>query len=59
MNPLDAKVLDYLRTVNGCTAWVMSGRVKTTREEVSKACQRLKRKGLIAANGSYWQAVKP
>lgn len=58
-NPLDSKVLDYLRSVEGCTAWAMHGRMQASREDVSKACQRLKRKGLVSANGSYWQAMKP
>ena len=59
MNSLDKKVLDHLRGINGSTAWMMRNKVGATREEVSKACQRLKRKGLVAAGGTYWQAVKP
>lgn len=59
MRPLDEKVLNYLLGINGCTAWMMRNKVGATREEVSKACQRLKRKGLVAATGTYWQAVKP
>lgn len=59
MNPLDKKVLDHLSGINGSTAWMMRNKVGATREEVSKACQRLKRKGLVAADGTYWQAVKP
>lgn len=59
MNPLDEKVLAHLRDINGSTAWMMRNKVGATREEVSKACQRLRRKGLVAADGTYWQAVKP
>ena len=59
MNPLDEKVLAHLRDINGSAAWMMRNKVGATREEVSKACQRLRRKGLVAADGTYWQAVKP
>ena len=58
---LDRRVLNYLLTVPGSTAWAMHGSVGATREEVSKACQRLKRKGLVntsETHTSYWQAVK-
>lgn len=58
-NILDAKVLDHLQGIQGSTAYMMRNKVGATREEVSKACQRLKRKGLITASGTYWQAVKP
>lgn len=56
------KVLQYLRSVLGSTAWAMTGAVGLSREDVSKACQRLKRRGLVATSPtqvSYWQAVKP
>jgi predicted transcriptional regulator len=59
---IDEKVLAHLGSVNGSTAWAMTGAVGATREEVSKACQRLKRKGLVKtseAQTTYWQAVKP
>lgn len=59
MNPLDEKVLAHLRDINGSTAWMMRNKVGATREEVSKACRWLRRKGLVAADGTYWQAVKP
>lgn len=56
---LDRSVLSHLREVEGSTAWAMHKSVKATRVEVSKACQRLKRLGLVSNNGPYWQAVKP
>lgn len=58
---LDRRVLNYLLAVPGSTAWAMHGSVGATREEVSKACQRLKRKGLVKTSepqSTYWQAVK-
>ncbi|WP_432755340.1 helix-turn-helix domain-containing protein [Pseudomonas sp. WMBT8] len=62
MKPLDEKVLAHLRGINGSTAWAMHSGLGSTREEVSKACQRLKRKGLVKTSegqSTYWQAVKP
>ncbi|AMW64466.1 hypothetical protein PVE_R1G2201 [Pseudomonas veronii 1YdBTEX2] len=59
---LDTRVLNYLRAHQGSTAWAMHGSVGATREEVSKACQRLKRKGLVKTSETqttYWQAVTP
>ena len=58
---MDGKVLNYLRDRTGSTAWAMTGAIGATREEVSKACQRLRRKGLIETSATqltYWQAVK-
>lgn len=55
---LDDKVLEHLRTIKGSTAWIMSSAVGDTRENISKACQRLKRKGLVSVVGSFWM-VKP
>ena len=59
---LDTRVLNHLRNVQGSTAWAMRGAVEGTREDVSKACQRLKRKGLVKTSetqSTYWQAVTP
>jgi DNA-binding IclR family transcriptional regulator len=56
----DERVLNHLRGCLGSTAWAMSGAVRLSREEVSKACHRLKRKGLVATSPTqttYWQAV--
>ncbi|WP_416425639.1 hypothetical protein RAM80_07750 [Pseudomonas sp. App30] len=59
---IDTKVLEHLQTVDGSTAWAMCGAVGAEREDVSKACQRLKRRGLVRTSPdlkAYWQAVKP
>ncbi len=60
--PLDQKVLEHLVGIHGSTAWAMTGAMGASRVEVSKACQRLKRKGLVKtseAQSTFWQAVKP
>jgi len=58
----DARVLQYLQGCMGSTAWAMSDAVHLSRVEVSKSCQRLKRKGLVVTSPTqttYWQAVTP
>lgn len=58
--PLDDRVLNHLRGRQGSTAWAMHFAVGATREDVSKACQRLKRKGLIKTSARlryFWEAV--
>lgn len=59
ISALDEKILAHLRGIHGSTAWAMRRTVGATREEVSRECQRLKRKGLVTNDGPYWQAVKP
>lgn len=58
---LDDRVLSYLRTVTGATAWAMRGAVgEMNRPTISKALQRLKRKGLVRTDvlqASFWKAV--
>lgn len=60
---LDERVLKFLRTVTGSTAWAMRGSVgEMDRPTISKALQRLKRKGLVRTDylqQSYWKATKP
>lgn len=58
-NPLDQQVIDYLRTIDGSTAWAMQGSIGEDREAISKVLYRLKRKGLVVNRGTYWLAVKP
>jgi len=53
---LDEKVLTHLRGVQGSTAWAMRGSIGESRETISKALQRLKRKGLVGCDGAYWSA---
>lgn len=57
-NPLDGKLLVHLRGIAGSTAWAMQGDLGETREDISAACQRLKRKGLIRCDGTYWIATE-
>lgn len=58
---LDVRVLAYLRTVSGSTALAMRGHVEEMdRPTISKALQRLKRKGLVRTDtlqASFWKAV--
>ncbi|UFH28787.1 hypothetical protein [Pseudomonas sp. CIP-10] len=54
----DERVLGHLIGIEGSTAHAMRGAVRESREEISKACQRLKRKGLVTNKGSFWQAVQ-
>lgn len=59
---LDDRVLNYLRTVTGSTAWAMRGQVgEMDRPTISKALQRLKRKNLVRTDllqSTFWKAVK-
>lgn len=59
MSEFDKSVLAYYQTREGCTAYICSLGLRVAREDVSKALQRLKRKGLVLADGSYWKIVKP
>lgn len=55
MTEADKNVYDYyLDKQTGCTAYICSLGLRRRREEVSKSLQRLKRKGLMKNDGSYW-----
>jgi len=58
---LDSKVLAYLQTVGGSSAWSMRHAVgEMDRKIISKSLQRLKRKGLVRTDylcASYWRPV--
>jgi uncharacterized membrane protein len=54
---LDKKVLNHLKSIGGSTAWMMRFAIGEDRPTISKCLQRLKRKGLVAAVGSYWKAT--
>lgn len=58
-NPFDQQVLDYLRKIEGSTAWAMCGQFGGEPGPVKLALQRLKRKGLVECKRTtaYWQAV--
>ncbi|MHA6161023.1 hypothetical protein ACX3X6_08975 [Pseudomonas sichuanensis] len=55
----DERVMGHLRGIEGSTAYAMQGAIRESREEISKSCQRLKRKGLVTNKGPFWQAVQP
>lgn len=56
---LDDRVLAYLRECGGSTAWAMRWAVgEMDRPTISKALQRLKRKGLVRTDtlhAAYWK----
>ena len=54
----DERILGHLLGIEGSTAHAMRGAIRESREEISKACQRLKRKGLVTNKGPFWQAVQ-
>lgn len=55
---IDSHVLEHLRSIHGSTAWAMRHAIGEDRETISKALQRLKRKGLVECTGTaYWQAT--
>ncbi len=56
---IDSHVLEHLRSIPGSTAWAMRHAIGEDRETISKALQRLKRRGLVRCNGTpYWKATK-
>jgi uncharacterized membrane protein len=61
MSDLETKIISFLRTVTGATAWSMRSYVgEMDRPTISKALQRLKRKGLVRTDvlqRSYWKAT--
>lgn len=59
MRDFDKAVLAYYQSRTGACAHYCATALKAERAEVSRSLQRLKRKGLVSADGSYWQAVKP
>ena len=59
MSEFDKAVLSYYQRKGGATAWICSIALQCPREDVSKALQRLKRKGVMKNNGSYWEWKAP
>lgn len=57
MSEFDKSVLAYYKSREGCTAWICSLGLRVERKVVSAALQRLKRKGLVQADGTYWKAL--
>ncbi len=57
-HPIDDRVLEHLRKIQGSTAWAMRHAIGEDRPTISKALNRLKRKGLVECNGTpYWVAT--
>lgn len=59
MSDFDQSVLAYYQEQGGATAWICSGALNSTREDVSKALQRLKRKGVMKNKGPFWEWKAP
>lgn len=59
MNDFDQAVLSYYQRKGGATAYICSCFLRVRREEVSKALQRLKRKGQMKNNGPFWEWKAP
>lgn len=59
MNEFDKSVLEYYQREGGATAWICSASLGVTREDVSKALQRLKRKGVMKSKGAFWEWKAP
>lgn len=55
MSELEEAVLKYYKTRTGACAHYCAGWLRVEREEVSKALQKLKRKGLVVNDGAYWK----
>lgn len=55
---VDRAVLSYYQSRVGACAHYCATALKLERAEVSKSLQRLKRRGLVIAEGFYWR-VKP
>ena len=54
MSELEQAILKYYQTRGACAHYCASF-LKVEREEVSKALQKLKRKGLMINEGTYWK----
>ncbi len=59
MTEFDQSVLAYYQRCGGATAWICSSALSASREDVSKALQRLKRKGVVKNKGAFWEWKAP
>jgi Mn-dependent DtxR family transcriptional regulator len=57
VSDFETSVLRYYETRVGACAHYCATYLKVERSEVSKALQRLKKKGLVTNDGSYWKRV--
>jgi len=51
----DSAVLGYYKGRVGACAHYCASALKVDRTEVSRSLQRLKRRGLVVADGTYWK----
>lgn len=58
MSEFDKAVLAYYQSRTGACAHYCANSLKAERTDVSRALQRLKKRGLVVAEGTYWK-VKP
>jgi predicted transcriptional regulator len=58
MSEFDKSVLAYYHSRVGACAHYCASALKAERADVSRALQRLKKRGLVVAEGTYWK-VKP
>jgi len=56
MSKFDKAVLAYYQSRTGACAHYCATALKAERRDVSSALQRLKRRGLVFADGNYWKA---
>lgn len=54
---LDSSVLGYYSGRVGACAHYCASALKVERSEVSRSLQRLKRRGLVVADGAYWKVA--
>lgn len=54
---VDRAVLEYYRNRVGACAHYCATALKLERSEISKSLQRLKRRGLMVADGTYWKVA--
>ncbi|AHC85724.1 MarR family transcriptional regulator [Pseudomonas promysalinigenes] len=54
---IDNAVLDYYRGRDGACAHYCATHLGLDRSLISKSLQRLKRRGLVVAEGSYWKVA--
>lgn len=59
MTPFDQSVLAYYQKRGGGCAHFCASTLKAERTEVSKALQRLKRKGVMKNKGPFWEWKAP
>lgn len=54
---IDNAVLDYYRGRVGARSHYCATHLRLPRNDISKSLQRLKRRGLMVADGGYWKVT--